>query len=103
MDLSGIEYIAIRRVVERGTAEIIEQSEDVLFIRDKVSGVNLLACEDDELAREVMERHRDRGITLLTTTSKPQLNTPWKPLASAAYQNAISTHILEKSRKRIQG
>ena len=70
MDLSGIEYVAIRRIVERGTAEIIEQSEDVLFLRDTVSGVNLLACEDDELAREVMEKHRDRGIRLLTTTSK---------------------------------
>ena len=70
MDISGIEYLPVRRVVERGTAEIIEQSEDVLFVRDKVSGVYLMACEDDELAREVMERHRGLGITLLTTASK---------------------------------
>lgn len=70
MDLSRIEYLSFKKIMERGTAEIIEQSDDVLFIRDKVSGVNLLACEDDELAREVMERHRERGITLLTTTSK---------------------------------
>jgi len=70
MDLSGIDYIAIRRILERGTAEIIEQNEDVLFLRDTVSGVNMLACEDDELAREVLERHRDLGIRLLTTTSK---------------------------------
>jgi GNAT superfamily N-acetyltransferase len=70
MDFSGIEYIAIRRIVERGTAEIIEQSEDVLFLSDTVSGVNMLACEDDDLARKVMEKHRERGIRLLTTTSK---------------------------------
>ena len=70
MDLSGTEYVAIRRIVERGTAEIIEQSEDVLFLMDKVSGVYMIACEDDELTREVMEKHRDRGIRLLTTTSK---------------------------------
>ena len=70
MDLNRIEYLGLRRVMDRGTAEIIEQSEDVLFILDTVSEVSMLACEDDELAREVMERHRDRGITLLTTTSK---------------------------------
>ena len=70
MDLNRIEYLGLRRVMDRGTAEIIEQSEDVLFILDTVSEVSMLACEVDELAREVMERHRDRGITLLTTTSK---------------------------------
>ena len=32
MDLSGIEYLGFHRVMERGTAEIIEKSDDVLFI-----------------------------------------------------------------------
>ena len=70
MDLSGIEYLGFKRIMERGTAEIIEQSDDVLFIMDKVSGVNMLACEDDELAKEVIERHAGRGMELITTPSK---------------------------------
>lgn len=70
MDLSGMQYLPIKRIMERGTAEIIEQSEDVLFIRDGIRGVSLLACEDDKLAEEVMERHKDCGIRVLSTTSR---------------------------------
>ena len=70
MDLNAIEYLGFRRIMDRGTAEIIEQSEDVLFLHDKVSEVNFLACEDDELVRDVIDRHADRKFLLITTTSK---------------------------------
>ena len=70
MDLSGIEYLGFHRIMDRGTAEIIEQSENVLFFLDTVSKVNFLACEDDELAREVIDRHADRGLILVTTPNK---------------------------------
>ena len=70
MDLNRIEYLGLRRVMDRGTAEIIEQNEDVLFIMDTVSEVNMLACENDELAREVIDRYADRGFELITTPNR---------------------------------
>ena len=70
MDLNGIEYLGFLRIMDRGTADIIEQSEDVLFFHDTVSEVNFLACEDDELARSVLDRHSDRELVLITTPNK---------------------------------
>ena len=70
MDLSGIEYLGFHRIMDRGTADIIEQSENALFIHDTVSEVNFLACEDEELAKEVIDRHADRGLILITTPNR---------------------------------
>lgn len=70
MDLSGIEYLGFHRVMDRGTAEIIEKSDEVLFIHDRLSEVNMLACENDEVARAVLERHAHRRFELITTPNE---------------------------------
>lgn len=70
MDLSGIEYLGFHRVMDRGTAEIIEKNDDVLFIRDALSEVNMLACENDEVAKKVLDRHAHRKFELITTPNE---------------------------------
>lgn len=46
MDVCGIEYLGIDRVLKRGSGEIIASQDDALLVRDSVSGAYLLACED---------------------------------------------------------
>ena len=46
MDISGIDYLGLDRVLRRGSGDIIAQQDDALFIRDRDSGAYLLACED---------------------------------------------------------
>ena len=57
MDLTKIEYLGLDRVLKRGTGEVIEQEDGVLFLRDTVSDACLLACEDAALGAAVLERH----------------------------------------------
>ncbi|MBR0041163.1 MAG: GNAT family N-acetyltransferase [Oscillospiraceae bacterium] len=65
MDLTGIDYLGLDRVLRRGTGEIVEQSEKMLFIRDSVSGAYMLACEDAAEGRAVLARHVDEKTDLL--------------------------------------
>ena len=37
MDISGIDFLGIDRVIKRSTAEIIEQNDNALLVFDKVS------------------------------------------------------------------
>ena len=70
MDLSGIEYLGFHRIMDRGTAEVIEKTDDVLFLHDPVSEVNFLAGATDEAAIEALDRHADREFILITTPNK---------------------------------
>lgn len=70
MDLSGISYVGFRRVIERGTAEIIEETDKGILLCDTVSGVYMLASDDEETGKALIDRNLDRKITLLETTSK---------------------------------
>lgn len=70
MDLSGIEYLGFHRIMDRGTAEVIEKTDDVLFLHDPVSEVNFLAGATDEAAIEALDRHADCEFILITTTNK---------------------------------
>ena len=70
MDISGIDYVGLRRVIERGTAEIIEENDDCMFLHDEVSGAYMLACDDDDMAMAVLDKYKDRKYDLLTTTNK---------------------------------
>ena len=65
MDITGIEYLGLDRVLKRGTAEIIEEHEKALFIHDSVSDAYLLACTDPALGAEILERHRGRDYHAL--------------------------------------
>ena len=38
MDVTGIKYLGLDRVLKRGTGEIIADSDNALLVRDSVSG-----------------------------------------------------------------
>ena len=48
MDIGGIDYLGIDRVLKRGSGEIIINADNALFVRDNVSGAYFLACKDEE-------------------------------------------------------
>lgn len=56
MDISGIDYLGLDRVLRRGSGDIIAQQDDALFIRDRDSGAYLLACEDAAIAMPLLDQ-----------------------------------------------
>ena len=65
MDISGIDYLGIDRVLRRGSGEIILKQDDALFIRDRVSGAYFLACEDAAIGIPLLDRYTRQGCDLL--------------------------------------
>ncbi|MBO4289789.1 MAG: GNAT family N-acetyltransferase [Lachnospiraceae bacterium] len=65
MDISGIDYLGLDRVLKRGTGEVIEEHELAMFVYDSVSEAYFLACADPALGAEILERHRDRDYHAL--------------------------------------
>ena len=65
MDISGIDHLGLDRVLRRGTGEIIEDSDNVLFIRDSVSAAYMLACEDRAAGLALLDRHIGSDCSLL--------------------------------------
>ena len=70
MDISSLDYVNFRRIFERGTAEVIEEDDELLFFFDTISETYMLACDDGERAKAVLDKHASRGYEILTTTSK---------------------------------
>lgn len=64
-DTARIEYLGLDRVMRRGTAEILFQDEQALFIRDTVSGACLLACDEEERGLAVLEKCLEADCELL--------------------------------------
>ena len=46
MDLTGIDFLGIDRVLKRGTGEVIGERDGALLVHDRVSGAYMLGCED---------------------------------------------------------
>ena len=65
MNITGIDYLGIDRVLRRGTGEIIEDRDEALFVHDTVSGAYFLACEDAAAGLSLLDSHAGRGIDLL--------------------------------------
>ena len=65
MDITNIDYLGLDRVLRRGTGEIIERSDTLLFIRDSVSGAYMLACDDAAEGEELLARRLDEKADLL--------------------------------------
>ena len=70
MKLDEVEYIGFQRIKDRGTAKILEETDDILFMQDTASEAYMLACDDPELAKDVIDRHSDLKYDLLETTCK---------------------------------
>ncbi len=64
MNIDGIDYLGIDRVLKRGSGEIIAETEHALLVRDAVSEAFLLACEDAGAGLSLLDRHAG-GCSLL--------------------------------------
>ena len=78
MNISGIDYLGIDRVLKRGTGTIIEENESAVFVRDGVSGAYMLACEDADVGASLLERHKYRGYDLLMVSDQKLGRTVFK-------------------------
>ena len=65
MDICGIDYLGLDRVLRRGSGEIIAKQDNALFIRDRVSGAYFLACEDASIGIPLLDRYIGQGCDLL--------------------------------------
>lgn len=65
MDISGINYLGIERVLKRGTGEIIANQDNALLVRDNVSNAYFLACEDEKTGIALLDRYIKPDCQLL--------------------------------------
>ena len=70
MEISGIDYLGLDRVLRRGSGEILAEREDALLIRDRVSGAYMLACGDEELGLPLLERYLGPDCALLMVSDR---------------------------------
>ncbi|MBR5520595.1 MAG: GNAT family N-acetyltransferase [Oscillospiraceae bacterium] len=58
-------YISITSVMDRGTALVLENCEDGIFIKDTVSGLYMLACRRTDTAKQWLVKHEgDYGVVV---------------------------------------
>jgi ribosomal protein S18 acetylase RimI-like enzyme len=65
MDIDGIDYLGIKRVLERGSGEIIAEQEKALLVHDSISSAYFLACADKETGMMLLDRYIGSGCDLL--------------------------------------
>ena len=64
--MDEIDLLGIDRVLRRGTGEVIEKDDTVIFAYDSVSEAYFLACEDAEAGLAALEKHVERDMRLLS-------------------------------------
>ena len=64
-DKKPLLYKSITQVINRGSAEILENCDKGIFIKDTVSGVCMLVCDSFELSCKWLTKHEDIGYTVL--------------------------------------
>ena len=65
IDISGIDYLGLDRVLKRGTGSVIADPGNALLIRDNVSGAYFLACEDKTTGISLLDRYMTSDCSLL--------------------------------------
>ena len=65
MDLTGIDYLGIDRVLKRGTGQVIEQHDQAILVHDSISGAFLMGCENTALGEDVLTRCINEDCHLL--------------------------------------
>ena len=65
MNIDGIDYLGIDRVLKRGSGEIIAETDYALLVRDTVSEALMLACEDGAAGLALLDRHAGSDCGLL--------------------------------------
>ena len=69
MDLNTLENISIKRVIERGTAKILEQNENCILVYDEVSKALMLDCVNIDEAERVLEANDVENASLLIVSN----------------------------------
>lgn len=87
MDLTGIDYLGIARVLQRGTGDVIERRDRALLVYDRVSGLYMLGCEDAAQGWDILRRSLPGCCRLLMVTDRG--------LGLAAFRGYGFTGILE--------
>ena len=65
MNIDGIDYLGIDRVLRRGSGEIIEETDRAILVRDAVSEAVFLACEDTAAGAALLDHHISSDCGLL--------------------------------------
>ena len=65
MDISGIDYLGLERVLRRGSGKIIAEQDDALFIRDSISEAYFLACENAVTGIYLLDQYISQDCNLL--------------------------------------
>jgi GNAT superfamily N-acetyltransferase len=65
MDISGIDYLGLDRVLKRGSGKIIAKRNDALLIRDHISGAYMLACKDAQAGMPLLDCYIGHDCDLL--------------------------------------
>jgi len=66
MKLDPVKDAGILHILRRGTAEILRESENGIFLRDTVSDAYMLACSSEDEAVSWLRANEQRGYGLLT-------------------------------------
>lgn len=66
LEANPVLYAGLLQVCRRGTAEMLEESETGIFLRDTVSGGFLLAVENVETGKQWLQKHEYLGYFLLS-------------------------------------
>ena len=63
-------YAGLIQVIRRGTAEILEETEEGIFLKDSVSGGFMLAVEDVETGKEWLKKYSHLNYRLFVVFQK---------------------------------
>ena len=74
LDLSGIDYLGLERVLKRGTGQVIEQHDQAVFVHDSVSGTFLLGCENVDLGADILKHGVGSNCHLLMVSDQHPLS-----------------------------
>ncbi len=68
MDITGIEYLCIDRILKRGTGDIAGAKENAILAYDHISEAYFLGCGDPEESLSLYTFCLDRSVSLLMVT-----------------------------------
>lgn len=69
MDIGGIDYLGIDRLLKRGSGEIIAERDGALLLRDSISGAYFAACENTQTGLALLDRYLTENCNLLMTVN----------------------------------
>ncbi len=69
MNLNTINYVVFDKMIKRGTAKILENTESALFLYDTKSEGYYLACENVDLGMSILDKYVDESFNLMMVTN----------------------------------